>query len=418
MKSDDSKKLAAAGARIESLEERQTWLAGQNEAFRAAVNGAPLEKSLDILITTAVTQLGKGVRGAFYILDGNGSGLRHVVGMPKSYAKEVKGSAVGADLFACGLAVDTAQPVITFDVRKEPRWKPWLSLAEKYHCRGCWSFPVETARGKVVGTLTLYFDEPRKPAGNDLQLAESLCNAACIIIAQHKSIADLRESERAQSEMLDLARKAEEGQKLLLAELQHRVRNTLAVVKSIVRRTAESSGDVEEMLAHLAGRLDALARVQSAVTRNPDKGVDLTALLADELLAHAAHEGEQVAIDGPDIALWPKAAESFSLAIHELATNAVKHGALTAGKGKSGKIAVKWKLNGRGEKKAVHFEWVEKANGKIAEPTRRGFGMELLTRLLPYDLGAKTKVEFPQTGLRFMMELPVEHVAAQRATAS
>ena len=68
---------------------------------------------------------------------------------------------------------------------------------------------------------------------------------------------------------------------------------------------------------------------------------------------------------------------------------------------------MKWKLNGSGDKKALRFEWVEKGlNGKLAEPTRSGFGMELLTRLLPYDLGATTKVEFPPTGLRFMMDLP------------
>ncbi|HEX6741356.1 MAG TPA: sensor histidine kinase, partial [Sphingomicrobium sp.] len=188
---------------------------------------------------------------------------------------------------------------------------------------------------------------------------------------------------------------------------------------SITARTAESSPSVEDMAAHLNGRLDAFARVQSAVTRNPDAGVDIAAMVSDELLVHAAHEGEQLSIDGPEISLWPKAAESFSLAIHELATNAVKHGALTAGNGKRGKIAVKWKLNGSGDGKALRFEWVENGlDGKLAKPTRSGFGMELLTRILPYDLGAKTKVEFPATGLRFLMDLPANHVAGTREKRS
>lgn len=203
-------------------------------------------------------------------------------------------------------------------------------------------------------------------------------------------------------------RESEGRLRTLLAELQHRVRNTLAVVKSITQRTAESSQSVDEMAAHLNGRLEAFARVQSAVTRNPDAGVDLRSLVEDELLAHAAREGNGVAIQGPDIALRPKAAESMSLALHELTTNAVKHGALANNNG--GKIAIKWKLNGK-SRDALAFEWLEKSgDGPIPEPVRHGFGMELLTRFLPYDLGAKTSVEFHSDGLTFAMQLPVSHV--------
>ena len=181
-------------------------------------------------------------------------------------------------------------------------------------------------------------------------------------------------------------RESEARLRTLLAELQHRVRNTLAVVKSITHRTAESSSSVDEMAAHLNGRLDAFARVQSAVTRNPDGGVNLRSLIDDELLAHAAHEGEGLSVHGPDVALRAKAAESVSLALHELTTNAVKHGALTERKG--GRIGIKWRLNGARNGRDLSFEWIENhANGRTGEPERRGFGMELLTRILPYDLG-------------------------------
>ncbi len=209
-------------------------------------------------------------------------------------------------------------------------------------------------------------------------------------------------------------RESEARLRTILAELQHRVRNTLAVVKSIAQRTAESSDSVDEMAAHLSGRLEAFARVQSAVTRNPDAGVNLRSLIDDELLAHAAHEGNGLAVNGPEVALRPKAAESVSLALHELATNAVKHGALSNHNG--GKIAIKWKLNGRGGERDLSFEWAEtNGNGSLPEPTRHGFGMELLTRILPYDLGAKTNVEFRDNGLRFQMDLPSQHLAGLQA---
>ena len=209
-------------------------------------------------------------------------------------------------------------------------------------------------------------------------------------------------------------RESEGRLRTLLAELQHRVRNTLAIVKSITQRTADSSSSVDEMAAHLSGRLDAFARVQAAVTRNPDAGVDLRSLIDDELIAHAAQHNDGVAVDGPDVWLLPKAAESVSLAVHELATNAVKHGALSDSNG--GRIAIKWKLNGRGGgARDLRFEWTEKnGNGSVPEPRRHGFGMELLTRILPYDLGAKTNVEFRNTGLRFQMDLPGAHLAKLR----
>ena len=213
---------------------------------------------------------------------------------------------------------------------------------------------------------------------------------------------DVTSTVKAESALRD----SEARLRTLLAELQHRVRNTLAVVKSITQRTADSSSSVDEMASHLSGRLDAFARVQSAVTRNPDRGIDLRGLIADELLAHAAHEGQQVRIKGPDVALRPKAAETISLALHELTTNAVKHGALV---NSAGRININWKMNGDG--KAMEFNWAEtQPNGSTPDATRSGFGMELLTRILPYDLNASTKVEFAREGLRFTMDLPLDNV--------
>ena len=217
---------------------------------------------------------------------------------------------------------------------------------------------------------------------------------------------DVTSTVRAESAL----RESEGRLRTILAELQHRVRNTLAVVKSITQRTAESSGSVEEMAAHLNGRFDAFARVQSAVTRNLGGGVVLRALVDDELLAHAAHEGNGLFVEGPDVSLLPSAAESISLALHELTTNAVKHGALA--NSNSGQIAIRWKFNRTGAGDELSFEWVERrSDGPIPRPERHGFGMELLTRILPYDLGASTSMEFRDDGLCFAMELPREHIA-------
>jgi GAF domain-containing protein len=168
------------------------WLAGQTAAFQAAMNGASLASSLDILIETAIAQTETHRRCAFYILGPDG-GLHHVVGMLPSYADRVDGFKVGTDSLACGLAVGTNRPVITPDVFQEPKWRPWLGLAIDYGYRGCWSFPVETATGKVVGSFAMYFDNTSHPTDHDRLLAAALCNTASIIIAHHL---ELEERER------------------------------------------------------------------------------------------------------------------------------------------------------------------------------------------------------------------------------
>lgn len=209
-------------------------------------------------------------------------------------------------------------------------------------------------------------------------------------------------------------RQSEARLRLLLSELQHRVRNTLGLVKSITTRTAQSSRSVDDMATLLGGRLDAFARVQAAVTRAPDQGVDLASLIAEELLVHGFKDGESVLIDGPELRLKPRAAESMSLAVHELATNAIKHG--DAGMN-GGRIAVTWRINGDGGEKKLEFEWMEQgSNGQLKKPGRKGFGYELLTRSLPYDLEGQTKLDLGPDGVRFNLEAPVDSLVDNGAS--
>jgi PAS domain S-box-containing protein len=194
-------------------------------------------------------------------------------------------------------------------------------------------------------------------------------------------------------------------QQTLLAELQHRVRNTLAVVRSIARRTAETSDSVEEMASHLQGRLDAFSRVQAVVTRNPEAGVGLGSLIEDELLAHAAREGDRLLIEGSSISLKPRPAESLSLAIHELTTNAVKYGALSSSEGR---IKVRWFREVEDGEERLKLIWEESGvDMSRSHPDRTGFGLELLQRTLPYDLRARTELEFRPQGVRFTLDMPL-----------
>jgi PAS domain S-box-containing protein len=210
-------------------------------------------------------------------------------------------------------------------------------------------------------------------------------------------------TERKEAE--EALRVSESRARLLLGELQHRVRNTLSVIRSITRRTAETSKSVEDYAMHLDGRINAFARVQTALARDPTAGLDLTELVADELLTYAAHQGEQVRIAGPSVRLKPRAAETFGLAVHELATNAVKHGALSV---PQGRIRISWRVQNGSDPPQLAFEWKESGTPeRAAKRKRRGFGTDLLERTLTYELKAKTVQTFEPDGLRCTIELPM-----------
>ncbi|SAK99766.1 signal transduction histidine kinase with CheB and CheR activity [Caballeronia fortuita] len=174
-----------------ALRRNEAWLSAQKEAFQAAMNGERLGASLGVLIRTLAAQAQDGRRCAFYIADGDV--LHHVVGMPDAYAQCVDGFRISPESLACGLAVATGEPVITRDVLDEPRWRSWTWLAKKFGYRGCWSFPVETSEGNLVGSLAMYFDEPRGPSPMDLDLAAAFTQTAGIIIWRYLQSGQIRE---------------------------------------------------------------------------------------------------------------------------------------------------------------------------------------------------------------------------------
>jgi len=193
-------------------------------------------------------------------------------------------------------------------------------------------------------------------------------------------------------------------QKILLAELQHRVRNNLALIRSLARRSALTSESVPAYAGNLEGRIDALARAQSMLTRAPDAVVDLKGLVQDEFATHGVDGSGQASVEGPGIVLSGKAAEDLSLAFHELATNSLKYGALNA---EGGNIAVTWSISGDADRPELRISWLERTLRPIARPARRGFGSELIEKLVPHELHGAGKLEFDDYGLLCTVSLPL-----------
>lgn len=204
--------------------------------------------------------------------------------------------------------------------------------------------------------------------------------------------------------MIDITqrRREEEWQRLLVAELQHRVRNLIGMVRSVARLSAPSHRNVDDYVDHLIGRLQAMGRTQSTLTRSPGRSVDLSELVREELVVHAV-QPDMCHVDGPEVALSPHAAEIVTLAIHELATNSVKYGAL----GDSGHIRIVWSTLEKDGKPWVKLRWQETAPRGKTKNNRKGFGRRLIEERVPYELEGKGTFAVYDTGVLAELEFPL-----------
>jgi two-component sensor histidine kinase len=201
-------------------------------------------------------------------------------------------------------------------------------------------------------------------------------------------------------------REAEERQALLAREVDHRAKNALAVVQSVVRLTPAQ--EAAAFKRAVEGRVSALARAQALLAADRWTGADLHALLAGEL-APFRSDGQRVALDGPRVALPPGAAQPLAMAAHELATNALKYGALSAA---GGSVSVSWRVEG-GRPGVLRLRWAEADGPPVAgPPSRRGFGSRVIEGTVRGQLGGAVSLSWERTGLICELQVPLRRTPA------
>jgi two-component sensor histidine kinase len=194
--------------------------------------------------------------------------------------------------------------------------------------------------------------------------------------------------------------KAEAGRRrLALRELDHRLRNVLAVAQSVFRCTAALSPDKKHLVEAFNGRLDALARASTLLRLERAQGADLAAIVRTALEPFVG--GRPLVLEGALVLLPPQVAGILSLALNELVTNAAKHGALSV---LDGRVAVHWHLE---DPRRLVLEWREEGGPPVRSPRRRGFGRELIERVLSYELDAEVDLHFATDGVRCRIAIPL-----------
>ena len=204
-------------------------------------------------------------------------------------------------------------------------------------------------------------------------------------------------------------RHAQERQSLLIRELHHRVKNTLATVQAIVGSTARNARSIEDFYEDFVGRIKSLSHTHSVLTEDTWQTASLRDLLVNELRPYAQSDEdealeERISLEGPGVDLPSDIAVPIGMAIHELTTNAAKYGALS---NRCGRIAVQWAVLPGGEAGILRLEWRESDGPPVTAPSHQGFGSRLLQRVLSTQVQADVRSVYAPEGFRLVMTAPL-----------
>ena len=206
----------------------------------------------------------------------------------------------------------------------------------------------------------------------------------------------------------------EDRMRTVLAELNHRVKNTLAVIQSIARQTIRQAPDLEAFSRSFEQRLQSIASAHSLLTRTEWSGASLAEIVESEVRARAGGFGDRSSVAGPPVTLRPKAALAMHMVVHELITNACKYGALKSG---AGRLEIDWRVS-PGAAPRLYLTWIERTPHEVREPQQTGYGSRLIEQLVEYDLGGEIVRDFHPEGLRCTIEFPLLGATHRRAVLS
>jgi len=205
-------------------------------------------------------------------------------------------------------------------------------------------------------------------------------------------------------------KRAEDHQRMLVAELDHRVKNVLATVSAVAAHTMEASSSMDHFVAALDGRIRSMASTHELLSGRRWEGVPLTELLRRELAPYSSKNNTE--FDGPEVLLNADAGQTIAFALHELATNAAKHGALSR---RGGRVSVGWYQSSNGHAPSrLAIEWRETGGPPVETPKRSGYGTRVITELVPYELGGIADLAYPLEGVRCRLDIPAKWLCTCR----
>jgi PAS domain S-box-containing protein len=202
-------------------------------------------------------------------------------------------------------------------------------------------------------------------------------------------------------------KRVEEQQRILVAELDHRVKNVLATVSAIVTQTLSTGSSLADFVTALDSRIKSLARTHELLSQSRWSGVALAEIARRELAPYAA---ANVQIGGPTVMLRAEAAPVMAMVLHELATNAAKYGAFSD---RNGRVSLRWRWLRNGSSGRLAIDWQESGGPQVLPPSQRGYGAAVIGEIIPFELNGKSDLSFARDGVRCRMEIPAQWISTK-----
>lgn len=287
------------------------------------------------------------------------------------------------------------------DITKDQRYgksAPHHGMPEGHlPVRSYLAVPVTSRSGEVLGGLFFGHPEPSRFSERHERLMLGIAPQAAVAIDNARLFTE------AQRE-IEQRRRAENHQKLLVDELNHRVKNTLAIVQSLAQQSFQDDVPANEARRAFNARLTALAAAHNLLTRENWENALLSETIATAVSGATGANAERVGLNGPDVQLSPQTAVSVAMALHELCTNAIKYGSLAI---EAGSVSVNWQIVGSPRSPRLQLEWVERDGPPVAPPSRRGFGSRMIERGLAAELRGAVTMDFRRRGLVCTIDAPL-----------
>jgi two-component sensor histidine kinase len=248
-----------------------------------------------------------------------------------------------------------------------------LMAFQRAGIRSAQTTPLVSRDGTLLGMISTHWDQPHQPSKRDLRLLDILARQAADLLERTIAEEALREREKQLEASVAALCETQELQRLLAGELSHRVKNLFAMVTAITSHTLRGSSD-QAQVQTLQQRLMALSSAHDILLQSDWKA----ALLGDVAAAavNSAGVAGRISLEGPDVSIGSKAALNVALILHELTTNALKHGSLSVG---GGSVDLIWRLEGKGSDQTLRMTWRETKGPAVSKPERIGFGSKLIS---------------------------------------
>jgi two-component sensor histidine kinase len=291
------------------------------------------------------------------------------------------------------------QPGLTIvpDLTEDPRFARNPLVTGEPHLRFYAGAVLKTPEGVPLGALCVLDCMPR-------DLTEEQASTLTMLARQVMSQLELRRAIAERDERLEASQQIEQRQTLLVRELHHRVKNTLATVQALVGATGRSSGSFKEFYHSFSNRIVSLAKTHNLLTEDYWQTASLREIALTELKPFAESRQPRFMLIGPPVELSADLAVPVGMALHELTANAVRYGALSV---PAGYVQIRWSVGEREGARRLHLEWREFGGPPVNTPRHRGFGSTLLQRVLPMQCHAEVEVRYDREGLQFQMNAPL-----------